>query len=92
MPGEQMANSPLQLIPYLVIPLIFYFLFFKPEKDERNARKKKLAAIKKNDQVITSGGIHGTVVNVKETSVILRVDDNVKMEVEKSALVTVKES
>jgi preprotein translocase subunit YajC len=40
----------------------------------------------KNDEVVTSGGIHGTIVNVKETSVVLRIDDNAKMEVDKFAV------
>jgi preprotein translocase subunit YajC len=45
-----------------------------------------LAALAKNDEVITTGGIHGTIVNVKDKSVIIRVDDNVKIEVEKNCI------
>jgi len=48
--------------------------------------------LKKNDEVITAGGIHGTVVNVKDTSVTLRIDENVRVEVEKEYIVTVKKS
>lgn len=92
MPGEQMANPLIQLIPYFGIFLIFYFLIIKPEKDRQIEKKKKLADLKKNDQVITTGGMHGTVVNVKTTTVILRVDDNTKIEVEKDAITTIKES
>ena len=45
--------------------------------------------IKKNDQAVTAGGIHGTVVLVKEKTVMLRVDDNVKIEIDKEAIATV---
>ena len=51
-----------------------------------------VTALKKNDEVITSGGIHGTIVDVKEGSVVLRIDDNVKMEVQKNAVTTIKKS
>ena len=70
--------------------LIFYFLVIKPEKSKQSERKNRIANLKKNDQVITSGGIHGTVVNVKPTTVVLRVDDNVKLEIDKDAISTVK--
>jgi len=49
-----------------------------------------LKNLKKNDQVVTSGGIHGTIVEVKDTTVILKVDDNTKIMVEKSAIAYVK--
>ena len=92
MPGEQMANPLMQMVPYLAIFFIFYFIVIKPEKDRQNQKKQKVDALKKNDQVITSGGIHGTVVNVKTSSLIIRVDDNTKIEVEKDAIATIKGS
>jgi len=42
--------------------------------------------IKKNDEVVTTGGVHGTIANVKDKTFMLRVDDNVKMEINKSAI------
>ena len=90
MPGEQLSNPLVQMIPYMGIFLVFYFLVLKPEKDRQTEKKNKLAAIKKNDHVITSGGIHGTVVNIKSSSIILRVDDNTKIEVEKEAIATIQ--
>jgi preprotein translocase subunit YajC len=48
-----------------------------------------IAALKKNDEVITSGGIHGTVVNVKEKTVVLRLDENVRVEFDKEAILAV---
>jgi preprotein translocase subunit YajC len=51
-----------------------------------------LKEIKKNDEVITSGGVYGTVINVKDTTVILRIDDNVKVEILKNFISVVRKS
>jgi len=91
MPTDQTTNSLLMtpLIPYLLIFLIFYFLIIKPQRDKQRDHKQLLAALKKNDEVVTAGGIHGTVINVKETTVVIRIDDNVKMEVDREAITSV---
>ncbi|MCK5579765.1 MAG: preprotein translocase subunit YajC [Candidatus Omnitrophica bacterium] len=90
MPLEQAGGSMFQILPFLAVFAIFYFLVIKPEKNKQKARKEKITSIKKNDQVVTAGGLHGTIVNIKETTVVLRVDDNVKIEFDKEAISTVK--
>ena len=77
-------------VPYLLIIGVFYFLVIRPNKDEREKRKQQLANIKKNDHVVTASGIHGTVVNIKDTTIIVRIDDNARMEVDKEAITTIK--
>ena len=89
MPVEASANQFSQMIPFIVIGFIFYFLVFKPEKQKQKEKKEQLANLKKNDQVVTAGGMHGTIVNIKTDTVILRVDDNVKIEVDKEAIATI---
>lgn len=85
------APSPLlNLMPVVLIFVIFYFLLIRPQKKSQDEHKKMVANLKKNDDVVTSGGIHGTIVNVKDTTVMLRVDDNVKVEVQKNAISTIK--
>lgn len=85
------APSPLlNLMPVVLIFVIFYFLLIRPQKKSQAEHKKMVANLKKNDEVVTSGGIHGTIVNVKDTTVMLRVDDNVKVEVQKNAISTIK--
>lgn len=85
------APSPLlNLMPVILIFVIFYFLLIRPQKKSQAEHKKMVANLKKNDEVVTSGGIHGTIVNVKDTTVMLRVDDNVKIEVQKSSISTIK--
>ena len=82
----QAANPIMNLVPILLIFVIFYFLLIRPQKKTQDAHKKMVAGLKKNDDVITSGGIHGTIVNVKDATVMLRVDDNVKIEVQKNSI------
>lgn len=83
--------SPLlSLLPFIIIFFIFYFMIIKPQKMREREHAKMLKNLKKNDNVVTSGGIHGTIVDIKETTVVLKVDDNTKILVEKSAIALVK--
>ncbi len=85
------ASSPLvNLLPIILIFVIFYFLLIRPQKKQQDLHKKMIAALKKNDEVITAGGIHGTIMNVKDHTVTLKVDDNVKVEVQKSSIASMK--
>ncbi len=85
------AQSPLvSLMPVILIFVVFYFLLIRPQKKTQDEHKKMIAALKKNDEVITSGGIHGTITNVKDTTVTLKVDDNVKIEVQKNNISVMK--
>jgi preprotein translocase subunit YajC len=88
--GQQSANPILNLLPLLLIFAVFYFMLIKPQKDRQVEHKKMPQNLKKNDEVVTSGGINGTIVNVKDTTVILRIDENVRIEVEKDYIVIVK--
>lgn len=84
------ANPIMNLLPVILIFIVFYFLLIKPQKKAQNEHKKMIEGLKKNDEVITSGGIHGTIANVKETAVTLKVDDNVKIEVQRSCIASIR--
>ncbi len=84
MPTEQSGLS--MMMPMILIFAIFYVLVFRPQKKEQQDKKKMRETLKKNDQVVTVGGLHGTVVLVKEKTVVVRVDDNVKIEFDKEAV------
>ncbi|MFH1354531.1 MAG: preprotein translocase subunit YajC [Candidatus Omnitrophota bacterium] len=87
MPQAQQAASPLvNLFPLILIFVVFYFLLIRPQKQREKEHKEMLGNLNKNDQVVTSSGIHGTVINVKDKTVILRIDDNVKIEIEKKSV------
>ena len=77
------------IIPFAAIILIFYFLLIRPQNKKRKETEKMLSALKKGDKVVTIGGIHGTVQNVKESTVLLKVDENVKIEFLRSAVSSV---
>jgi len=79
-----------QLITIVLIIGVFYFLLIRPQKKAQEEHKKMLASLKKNDEIITTGGIHGTIANVKDATITLKVDDNVKIEVSKSSVASVK--
>jgi len=81
-----------QLVMMAMIFAIFYFLLIRPQKQKEKDHQQMLGALAKNDEVVTASGIHGTVVNVKDKTVIVRVDDNVKIEMEKSSIAFVKKN
>jgi len=83
--------SPIiNLFPLILIFVIFYFLLIRPQKTKEKEHQKLLNSLSKNDEIVTSSGIYGTIVNVKDKTVILRIDDNVKIELEKSCIAYIK--
>jgi preprotein translocase subunit YajC len=77
------------LIPFALIILIFYFLIIRPQNKKQKETQRMLGALKKGDKVVTIGGIHGTIQTVKESSVIVKVDESTKMEFSRSAISSV---
>lgn len=73
-------------VTFGLIIVIFYFLIIRPQKKRDKETKEMLAAIKKGDKVVSIGGIHGTVVAVKETTVVVKVDDNTRIEFSRNAI------
>lgn len=92
MPQSTQVSPIINLLPLVFIFGIFYFLLIRPQKAKEKEHRKMLANLNKNDEAVTSGGIHGTIVNVKDKTVMLRVDDNVKIEVEKSSIIHIKKT
>ncbi len=88
-----MAPNPLlNLMPIVLIFFVMYFLLIRPQAQQQKRTAKMQANLKKNDGVVTYGGIHGTVVNIKQDTVTLRVDDNVRLEVDKTAVARLEKS
>ena len=94
MPAEAASPSLVQsaLVPYALIFAVFYFLVISPQRKKQNETKAMIDNIKKNDQVITTSGIHGVVVNVKDKTIVLRVDDDARIEFDKEAISSVTKS
>ena len=87
-PGQE-SNPIMNFLPIVVIGFIFYFLIYRPQKKRQKAREELVKQVEKGDKVITASGIHGTVAQVEDTTVLLQVSDNTKIRVEKTALGTV---
>lgn len=90
--AQQTVNPIINLLPLIFIFVIFYFLLIRPQKSKQTEHQKMLKGLKKNDEVITAGGVYATIVNVKENTVILRIDDNVKIEIQKDFISAVRKS
>ncbi len=79
-------------IPFIFIFVIMYFVLFRPQKKRQQEQQRLIASLKTGDRVVTNAGIHGLIANVKEATVIVKVADNVKIEMEKSAVTSVLKS
>ena len=93
--SDQTAAGPgplAMLFPFAVMFLIFYVLVFRPQSKVRKEHEQMLKNLKKNDEVVTSGGMFGIIVNVKPDAVTLRIDENVRVDVEPSAIVRLVKS
>ncbi len=90
--GAQPAGPSMPWIPFICIGIIFYLLMIRPQQKKQKEHAALVSGLKTGDKVVACGGIHGLIANVKETTVILKVADNVKMEVDKASIVVVKRS
>ncbi len=88
----QTNNVPLifQLLPLIFFIFIVYFLLIRPQQKKQREHDMMVKSIKKNDEVVTIGGIHGAVVNIKDKTFTLRVDDSAKIEIDKSSIAYIK--
>ncbi len=85
--GEGGGGSPLSgLWMIALIFVIFYFLLIRPQQKKQKQHRNMLGSVKKGDRVVTSGGLYGTVIGVKENIVVLKIADDVKVEFAKSAI------
>ena len=75
-----------QVLFFAAIFAIFYFLLIRPQQRQKKDREAMLAAVKKGDRVVTSSGMHGTVVGLNDNTVTLKVADSVKLDFDRSAL------
>lgn len=92
-PGAPPQPDLLQtLLPFLFMGVIFYFLLIRPQQKRQKQHQQLMANLKTGDRVVTGSGIHGLITNVKETTFLLKVADNVKIEIDKSAVAGVEKT
>jgi preprotein translocase subunit YajC len=89
-PGGILASP---IVPFAAVAIIMYVLMIRPQQKKQKELAALIASVKTGDKVVTSGGIHGIVSNVKDGATLsLKVADNVKIEVDKSAIASVDRS
>lgn len=95
-PEAGISNGLGSLLPFLGIPIIFYLIMVRPQQLQDRKRREMIDALKKNDKVLTTGGIFGTVISVdpERARVVLRVDDEkgIKLAFSKASIQQVVES
>ena len=79
------------LLPIVAMVAIFYFLIIRPQQKQTKKLAEMRNALKKGDRVVTGGGIHGVITNVKGEIVTVRIADSVKIDVDKNALTVISE-
>jgi preprotein translocase subunit YajC len=91
--GGDAAGGPsaiINFLPLVAIIGIFYFLIIRPQSKKQKETQKMLSALKKGDRIVTIGGIHGTIQSVKESTVIVKIDENTKVEFSRSAVSSIE--
>ncbi len=87
------AGGPASMAPTLVtfglVFLIFYFLIIRPQNKRQKETKAMLAALQKGDKVVTIGGIRGVIQNLKDETVVVKVDTDTRLELSRSAISSV---
>ena len=74
------------LVPLVLVFAVFYFVVMVPARKQQKKKEAMIAALKKGDRIVTTGGIYGTVAGVEDRTVLLKVAENVKIRVAKSAI------
>lgn len=75
-----------QFLPLVLIIVVFYFFMIRPQIKKQKDQKKYVEELKKGDKVVTSAGIHGKITEVGDVTILIEVDNNVKIRFDKSAI------
>ena len=85
--GAGQANPIMTFLPMILIIVVFYFFMIRPQMKKQKEITAFRNSLAKGDKVVTTGGIYGKIIELKDNYVLLQVDDNVKIRVDKAALV-----
>ena len=81
------SNPLMAFLPMILILLIFYFLMMRPQIKRQKELKNFRESLAKGDKIVTTGGIYGKVLEIKDTYILMQIDDNVKIRVDKNAVI-----
>ena len=88
-PAAPAGNAFGGLMPLIIIFVFFYLFLIRPQQKQRKEHQKMLDALKKDDKIITAGGLYATVVSVKGDTVEAKISDNVRIQIVKQTISTV---
>jgi preprotein translocase subunit YajC len=81
------ANPLMSMLPLLLIVVVFYFFMIRPQMKRQKEVRKFRESLAKGDKVVTTGGIYGKIVEVKETTIILEIAKDVDIVVDKNGII-----
>lgn len=89
--GGAAAGNPIaQLLPFVLMFVVLYFLILRPQIRKQKSQQKMLDGLKRGDKIVTSGGIHGVITNLKDDILTVKIAENVKVELSRAAVSRVK--
>lgn len=88
--GGPAPNPILQILPFLLMFVVLYLLILRPQMKKQKAHQRLIDELEKGDEIVTTGGIHGTVVSLKDDVVVVKIADNVKVDLSRAAVARVK--
>ncbi|MDZ7861140.1 MAG: preprotein translocase subunit YajC [Candidatus Krumholzibacteriota bacterium] len=90
--GSEGGGSLLvNLLPIVAIFVIFYFILIRPQQKKQKEHRDMVSKLSRGDRIVTNGGLHGKVVDVKDHIIVIKISDDVKVELVKTAVATVLE-
>jgi|UniRef100_Q3ANQ7 preprotein translocase subunit YajC len=89
--GQGNPNPFIQLVPLVLIFVVFYFFMIRPQQKKQKERETTLDSLKRGDHVVTIGGVHGTVagIDTEKKTVLVQVSDNTKIKFDRTAIATI---
>jgi len=88
--GGEAQNPIMSLIPFVLIMVVFYFLFFRPQQKKTKEHQALVAQVGRGDEVVTNGGVMGKVTASADDSVTIETTPGVKIRVQRQSIVSVK--
>ncbi|HHW91092.1 MAG TPA: preprotein translocase subunit YajC [Firmicutes bacterium] len=81
-----MPEQIVAFMPLIIVLVVFYFFIIRPQQKQRKQRMEMLDSLRKGDKIVTIGGIHGTLTDIKEDTIRLKVGDNVELKMSREAI------
>ena len=90
-PADGQSPNPIaQLLPFALMFLVLYLLILRPQMKKQKDSQRMIDELEKKDEIVTSGGIHGVITNIKDDLLVVKIAENVQIELSRAAVSRVK--